>query len=66
MKKGDAVAIGYSGSFPALNICVMAAVETLQLEPIGIASASASQWVRTIALTFFGSTWSWRCSKRGS
>jgi poly-gamma-glutamate system protein len=44
VKKGDAVAIGYSGSFPALNICVMAAVQTLELEPIGIASASASQW----------------------
>lgn len=44
VQKGDAVAIGFSGSFPALNICVDAAVETLELKPVGISSASASQW----------------------
>ena len=44
VKEGDTVAVGLSGSFPAINISVYAAVETLQLEPIIISSASASQW----------------------
>lgn len=43
-KDGDAVAVGMSGSFPALNIAVYAAVETLRLKPIIISSAAASQW----------------------
>ena len=44
LKPGDTVAIGYSGSFPGLNIAVEAAVQTLELRPIGISSAAASQW----------------------
>jgi poly-gamma-glutamate system protein len=44
LKEGDAVAIGFSGSFPAINLGVAAAVETLKLRPIAIASASGSQW----------------------
>lgn len=44
VRPGDTVAIGYSGSFPALNICVSAAVETLQLKPVIISSVAASQW----------------------
>ncbi|HTU25761.1 MAG TPA: poly-gamma-glutamate system protein, partial [Pirellulales bacterium] len=44
LKSGDTVAIGYSGSFPGLNIAVAAAVQTLGLRPIGISSAAASQW----------------------
>jgi poly-gamma-glutamate system protein len=44
VQAGDTVAIGYSGSFPAINVCVVAALETLQLKPIGISSAAASQW----------------------
>jgi poly-gamma-glutamate system protein len=44
VKPGDAVAIGYSGSFPGLNIAVEAAVQTLELRPIGISGAAASQW----------------------
>ncbi|TWT36926.1 hypothetical protein KOR34_18710 [Posidoniimonas corsicana] len=43
-KKGDVVALGLSGSFPALNICAVAACETLGLEPLVISSASASEW----------------------
>jgi poly-gamma-glutamate system protein len=42
--EGDAVAVGYSGSFPAFNICVEAALYTLKLNPVMISSASASQW----------------------
>ena len=44
IKEGDVVAVGASGSFPALNICVYAALETLKLKPIIITSAAASQW----------------------
>jgi poly-gamma-glutamate system protein len=44
VQPGDTVAIGYSGSFPGLNIAVEAAVQTLDLRPIGISSAAASQW----------------------
>jgi poly-gamma-glutamate system protein len=44
VQEADTVAIGYSGSFPAINVCVVAAIETLKLKPIGISSAAASQW----------------------
>ena len=41
---GDTVAVSYSGSFPALNIAVLAALRTLQANPVIISSASSSQW----------------------
>ncbi|YCM46598.1 poly-gamma-glutamate system protein [Verrucomicrobiaceae bacterium 227] len=44
IQEGDTIAVGCSGSFPALNVCVYAALETLKLKPIIISSASASQW----------------------
>lgn len=44
VKKGDLVAVGFSGSFPALNICTLAAIETLELKPVIISSATASHW----------------------
>jgi len=44
VKEGDLVAVGPSGSFPALNIAAYAAIQTLKLKPIIISSASASQW----------------------
>ena len=44
VQEGDVVAVGMSGSFPALNICTYAACETLKLKPLVISSASASQW----------------------
>lgn len=44
VKPGDTVAAGFSGSFPALNICVLAAIETMRLHPIVISSASASRY----------------------
>lgn len=44
VKQGDLVAVGLSGSFPAINICVHAALETLEAKPVIISSASASQW----------------------
>ncbi len=44
VEEGDIVACGLSGSFPALNICLYAALETLGVKPIVISSAAASQW----------------------
>ena len=44
VKEGDKVAVGFSGSFPALNICVLAAIDTLKADPIIISSAGSSQW----------------------
>ncbi len=44
VRKGDTVAVGSSGSFPALNVCVYSALQTLELKPVIISSAAASQW----------------------
>lgn len=44
LSSGDVVAVGVSGSFPALNVSTFAAIETLKLEPIVIASTSSSEW----------------------
>ena len=44
VRKGDVVAVGVSGSFPALNICTYAALETLEVQPIVIASGASSSW----------------------
>ncbi len=44
VKKGDTVAIGLSGSFPAMNLAAIVAAEELGLNLITISSASASTW----------------------
>jgi poly-gamma-glutamate system protein len=44
VKDGEIVAVGPSGSFPAINICALAAIQALKLKPIIISSASASQF----------------------
>ncbi len=44
VKEGDTVAVGLSGSFPALNVCVHTALKTLKARPLVVSSASASQW----------------------
>lgn len=44
LKKGDVVAFGATGSFPALNISMLSAIKTLQLKPLIIYSAGASQY----------------------
>ena len=44
VKKGDVVAVGMSGSFPAMNVNLCAAMETLGVKPVIIASAAGSQW----------------------
>lgn len=42
LNQGDVVAVGFSGSFPSLNICVLSAIQTLKLKPIVISSVSGS------------------------
>ncbi|MFT6864827.1 MAG: poly-gamma-glutamate system protein [Akkermansiaceae bacterium] len=44
VKEGDTVAVGMSGSFPALNIAVCCALETMKAKPLIISSTAASQW----------------------
>ncbi|WP_417747165.1 poly-gamma-glutamate system protein [Rosistilla oblonga] len=44
VEPGDSIAIGASGSWPALNIAVYAAAETLQLKPTIVLSVASSQY----------------------
>jgi poly-gamma-glutamate system protein len=44
VRKGDRLAIGCTGSFPAFNVCLAAAVETMNLRPTMIHSVSSSQY----------------------
>jgi len=44
VKKGDSVAVGGSGSFPALILAVMSAAKAMEIEPLIISSLGASQW----------------------
>jgi len=47
LKKGDKIAISYTGSFPALNIAVLSAAQVLELDPIIISSVGASMFGAT-------------------
>ncbi len=44
VKENDVIAVGYSGSFPSINLAVVTAAEALGLKIIGITSVSASTW----------------------
>lgn len=44
VKEGDAVAVAYTGSFPALNIGAIAAIEAVGAEPIIVSSVGSSSW----------------------
>jgi len=44
VKEGDNLAVAMTGSFPGLNISVLAALETLKLNPIVITSVGSSNW----------------------
>jgi len=44
LKEEDHVAVAFSGSFPGINISVLAALETLKLRPIVITSVGASNY----------------------
>ena len=43
-RRGDAVAVGASSSFPALIIATLAAAKVMGLEPVVISSLGASEW----------------------
>jgi poly-gamma-glutamate system protein len=42
--EGDQVAVSVTGSFPAMNIALYAAIKALHLKPTIISSVSSSQW----------------------
>lgn len=44
LQKGDIVAVGFTGSMPALNIAVLSAITSLELNPIIISSVGASSF----------------------
>ena len=44
VEAGDVVALGLSGSFPAINIAALTAVEAIGAQPVVISSVSASQF----------------------
>lgn len=44
VRNGDVVAVGLSGSFPAMNVAVYSAISALGIEPIIVTSTAASQW----------------------
>lgn len=44
VQPGDHVAVAVSGSFPALNLAVYAALESMDITPVTIVSGAASQW----------------------
>ncbi len=44
VQRGDKVAVGYTGSMPALNIATLSAIQTIGAEPVIIASVGASMW----------------------
>lgn len=44
VEQGDTVAVGWTGSFPALNLALAAAMETLELRPLIVGSVMASQY----------------------
>lgn len=44
VRRGDFVAVGFSGSFPALNVAVLAALETIGAKPLVVSGVGSSQW----------------------
>jgi len=44
IQENDLVAVAFTGSFPALNIAVLSALQTLNLKPLVITSIGASNW----------------------
>jgi poly-gamma-glutamate system protein len=44
LERNDVVAVSFTGSLPGLNISVLAALQTLNLQPIIISSVGSSNW----------------------
>ncbi len=47
VSKGDLIAVAQTGSFPALNISLYAAMKALELQPVIISSVGSSSWGST-------------------
>lgn len=47
VRSGDRIAVGLSGSYPGLNVAVLAACQSLELEPVIVASVAASAYGAT-------------------
>jgi poly-gamma-glutamate system protein len=43
-KQGEVVAMGFSGSFPAINLAALTAAEALKMKVVAITSVTASTW----------------------
>jgi poly-gamma-glutamate system protein len=43
-KPGDCAAVGFSGSFPALNTAVLCAIQAMELKPVIVSSVGASSY----------------------
>ncbi len=44
LKSGDVIGIGWTGSYPAINIALLSACEALELRPIIVTSVGSSMW----------------------
>jgi poly-gamma-glutamate system protein len=53
VERGDLVAVGFSGSFPALNLAALVAADVMALEVVAISSAGASSFGANVP----GFTW---------
>lgn len=60
--KGDVIAVGASGSFPALLVATLCASRVLELEPVVFLSLGASQWGANIPE--FHALDMWRCLRK--
>lgn len=44
LRPGDRIGVGWTGSFPALNVALLAACKVLDLEPVIVTSVGSSSW----------------------
>lgn len=44
VEEGDTIAVGFSGSFPALNLAALCAAEVMKVQVVAISSVGASSW----------------------
>ncbi|MBC8175542.1 MAG: poly-gamma-glutamate system protein [Candidatus Marinimicrobia bacterium] len=47
VESGDKVAVAFTGSMPGANLATLAAIEIMELNPVIVTSAGASQWGAT-------------------
>ena len=47
LQRGDTIAVGFTGSLPAVNLAVLAVCEVMDIKPIIISSVGSSRWGAT-------------------